>query len=103
VRAADARAEPVPDEALDAAMIDAAVHAARELPAEQPAFPALVRCFDALDLRAKKIMHLSFQAERSADEIAAALVLSAGNVRVLRHRALAALRRCLDQHGEAAP
>ena len=39
---------------------------------------------------------LSFNDERPADEIAALLAISAVNVRVLRHRAIAALRRCLD-------
>jgi RNA polymerase sigma-70 factor (ECF subfamily) len=57
---------------------------------------ALVACLHALDERARAVVTLSFQAERSADEIAAALATTAGNVRVLRHRAIAALRRCLD-------
>lgn len=63
---------------------------------------ALLGCLAALDERARRVVWLSFQAERSADEIAAALATTAGNVRVLRHRAIAALRRCLDAQ-EAAP
>jgi RNA polymerase sigma-70 factor, ECF subfamily len=61
---------------------------------------ALLRCFDGLDVRAKQVMMMTFQEERSADEIAHKLALSSGNVRVLRHRALLSLRRCLD--GEEA-
>lgn len=44
-------------------------------------------------------MQLSFFRERSADEIAEVLETTAGNVRVVRHRAVAQLRQCL----EAAP
>ncbi|MFT3926646.1 MAG: sigma-70 family RNA polymerase sigma factor [Myxococcales bacterium] len=57
---------------------------------------ALMRCLAALELRARQVVMLSFQEERSAEEIATTLTLSAGNVRVLRHRALHALRQCLD-------
>ena len=75
------------------------------LPQVEPFEPAdtgaLLRCFDRLELRAKQVVMLSFNEERSADEIAQQLALSSGNVRVLRHRALLALRRCLD--GEVAP
>jgi hypothetical protein len=39
---------------------------------------------------------LSFNEERSAEEIAARLETTPGNVRLLRHRAVAQLRRCLD-------
>jgi len=42
------------------------------------------------------VVHLSFHEERSAEEIAQRLETTAGNVRVLRHRAVARLRRCLD-------
>jgi RNA polymerase sigma-70 factor (ECF subfamily) len=45
---------------------------------------------------------MSFNEERPSDEIAALLALSPGNVRVLRHRAIAALRRCLDAPEEAS-
>ena len=62
----------------------------------------LVRCLAALDLRGRMVVALSFFEERSADEIAKTLETSAGNVRVLRHRAVAALRRCLDGASEEA-
>jgi RNA polymerase sigma-70 factor (ECF subfamily) len=74
-----------------------------EAPAPEPLDKrALMGCFDRLDLRAKQIVMLSFQQEQSADQIACGLETTAGNVRVLRHRALSALRRCLDAHEEAS-
>jgi RNA polymerase sigma-70 factor (ECF subfamily) len=60
---------------------------------------ALAACMDKLEPRARKVVTLGFREDRSAEEIAAALGTSAGNVRVIRHRALAALRQCLDEAG----
>jgi len=57
---------------------------------------ALLRCMAVLDERGRQVVILSFCDERPSDEIAATLAISTANVRVLRHRALAALRRCLD-------
>ena len=57
---------------------------------------ALARCFAVLDERGQQVVRLSFIEERPSDEIAARLAISTANVRVLRHRAIAALRRCLD-------
>ena len=57
---------------------------------------ALIRCLGKLDLRARSVLLLSFQAESGTDEIAQQLAISAANVRVVRHRALARLRKCLD-------
>jgi RNA polymerase sigma-70 factor (ECF subfamily) len=45
---------------------------------------------------------LSFQQDRTAEEVAERLGTTAGNVRVLRHRAVAALRRCLDERPKGA-
>jgi RNA polymerase sigma-70 factor (ECF subfamily) len=53
-------------------------------------------CFDRLAPRARTVVALSFYAERTADEIAAELGTSAGNVRVLRHRALEHLLGCME-------
>lgn len=70
---------------------------------------ALLRCLDALEPRARRVVVASFHEERSADDIAHELTLSAGNVRVLRHRALAALRQCVERapgsarHSEVSP
>ena len=63
---------------------------------------ALLRCLDGLDARSRRVVTLSFNEERPAEDVAGALGTSAGNVRVIRHRAVAALRRCLDAKGEQA-
>jgi RNA polymerase sigma-70 factor (ECF subfamily) len=42
---------------------------------------------------------MTFYAERRTVEIAAQLGLSAGNVRVIRHRALEQLRECMGGAG----
>lgn len=62
---------------------------------------ALVRCMSALDDRGRQVVMLSFNDERPTDEIAALLATTPGHVRVVRHRAIAALRRCLDAKEEA--
>lgn len=56
----------------------------------------LERCLAALSERERSVLILSFFAERSADEAGAELGLSAANVRVIRHRALARLRECME-------
>jgi RNA polymerase sigma-70 factor (ECF subfamily) len=62
---------------------------------------ALVRCMAALDDRGRQVVMMSFNDERPTEEIAALLATTPGNVRVVRHRAIAALRRCLDAKEEA--
>jgi RNA polymerase sigma-70 factor (ECF subfamily) len=76
------------------------VHAEVELPIDPP-FDAvdgqrLAGCFERLPRREQKIVTMSFHEERSVDEIAAALKLTAVNARVIRHRAIARLRACLE-------
>jgi RNA polymerase sigma-70 factor (ECF subfamily) len=61
---------------------------------------ALVRCMATLDARGREVVMLSFNDECPSAEIATRLAISAANVRVLRHRAIAALRRCLDARQE---
>jgi RNA polymerase sigma-70 factor (ECF subfamily) len=56
----------------------------------------LAGCLEALAERERSVVLLSFFADKAADEVAAALALSAGNERVIRHRALAKLRACLS-------
>ena len=63
---------------------------------------ALLRCMSMLEPRAQSILHMSFYREKCADEIAGVLGTTAGNVRVVRHRAMAQLRRCLERPNEAA-
>jgi RNA polymerase sigma-70 factor, ECF subfamily len=62
---------------------------------------ALMHCLGKLDSRSRGVVLQSFQAENSAEEIASSIETSPGNVRIIRHRALLQLRRCLDA-GEGA-
>ncbi len=62
---------------------------------------ALYRCLRELELRARAVVLMSFYRERSAEEIAQALGTTAGNVRVIRHRAIGLLRDCLAGGGAA--
>jgi RNA polymerase sigma-70 factor (ECF subfamily) len=63
---------------------------------ERVELPALYGCVSRLERRAQQVLMLSFFEDQRAEHIASALSLSAGNVRVIRHRALAAIRQCLD-------
>jgi RNA polymerase sigma-70 factor (ECF subfamily) len=60
-------------------------------------FGALMECLARLEERARTVLHLSFYRDKSAEEIAAVLETSAGNVRVVRHRAVAQLRECMGE------
>ena len=60
----------------------------------------LAGCLEALAARERSVVLLGFFADKAADEVAAELGLSAGNVRVIRHRALGRLRTCLGLEGE---
>jgi RNA polymerase sigma-70 factor (ECF subfamily) len=61
----------------------------------------LPRCLEALSERERSVVVLSFFADKQADEVGAELSISGGNVRVIRHRALARLRECMgDEEGE---
>ncbi|HEX9241340.1 MAG TPA: sigma-70 family RNA polymerase sigma factor [Anaeromyxobacter sp.] len=55
----------------------------------------LDRCLDGLPPRERAVLQLTFYADRLGAEIAAELELTPGNVRVVRHRALAHLRACM--------
>jgi RNA polymerase sigma-70 factor (ECF subfamily) len=62
----------------------------------------LEHCLDGLPPREVAVVRMTFHEDRAAQDIAAVLGLTAGNVRVIRHRALAHLRACLDAtDGEA--
>lgn len=56
----------------------------------------LTRCLEGLAARERSVVVLSFYAERRSDAIGAELGLSPANVRVVRHRAIARLRACLE-------
>ncbi|BDG05703.1 RNA polymerase sigma factor [Anaeromyxobacter oryzae] len=55
----------------------------------------LARCLEALASRERAVLLATFYAEQAADEISREHGLSAGNVRIVRHRALRRLRTCL--------
>jgi RNA polymerase sigma-70 factor, ECF subfamily len=100
MREADARLQPLGEgEVAGADLAGGAVIAVSD-DVEPIDRRMLVRCLSMLETRASRILMLSFQEDRTADEIAAMLAMAPGNVRVVRHRALAALRRCFDQGGE---
>ena len=52
-------------------------------------------CLKALAERERTVLLFSFYEDQSADEVGAALGISEGNVRVIRHRALQKLRDCV--------
>ena len=55
----------------------------------------LASCLDRLSERERSVVLMTFYEDRQADEVAGLLGLSAGNVRVIRHRALGRLRHCV--------
>jgi len=55
----------------------------------------LAKCLEALAERERTVVALSFYADRNGDEVAQDLGITAGNVRVIRHRALGKLRECM--------
>ena len=60
----------------------------------------LAACLQTLAERERTVVVLAFFGDKSGDEVAKELGLSAGNVRVIRHRALRRLRSCMG--GEPA-
>lgn len=71
-----------------------------DLAAREPERPRLdverlERCLEGLAPRERAVLQLTFYAERASGEIAAELELTPGNVRVVRHRALAHLSACM--------
>jgi len=68
------------------------------LPADARLFDAdrIRPCLGALRERERTILLLTFYAERPMPEIAEKMGMSAGAVRVARHRAVAAMRDCLE-------
>ena len=94
VRRTDARAQPTPSAELDVLCVPPDVDGFETV--------ALFHCIAELEGRARAVVHLSFNEDRSADEIGTLLGTTPGNVRVLRHRAIAELRACLDNPGRHA-
>jgi RNA polymerase sigma-70 factor (ECF subfamily) len=62
----------------------------------------LQNCLAALPERERAVLVMTFYDDRPADAVAADLGLSAGNVRVIRHRGLERLRGCIEMSGAMA-
>lgn len=74
-----------------AALPPAEVHIAPRLDHERVA-----DCLERLPERERSVIVLTFYDEQPSEAVGAQLGLSAGNVRVIRHRGLDRLRRCVD-------
>ena len=59
----------------------------------------LAQCLGALPERERAVLVMTFYDDRAADAVAAELGVTAGNVRVIRHRGLERLRGCIEQRG----
>jgi RNA polymerase sigma-70 factor (ECF subfamily) len=75
--------------------------AVEAVPGYEPEFATLDhqrlgRCLGGLEPRDRAVVLATFVEDRDADEIGEALQLSPGNVRVIRHRALARLQDCIE-------
>ena len=62
----------------------------------------LERCMAQLAHRERSVIFLTFYAESAAAAVAAEVGISEGNVRVIRHRALAKLRACVLAERQAS-
>ena len=61
----------------------------------------LLHCLERLPERERSVLVMTFYDERRAGDVATELGLAEGNVRVIRHRALERLRRCVTGSEEA--
>jgi RNA polymerase sigma-70 factor (ECF subfamily) len=62
----------------------------------------VARCLAALAERERSVLLLSFFEEQPAEAVGRSLGLTAGNVRVIRHRGIEKLRRCVAPPARAA-
>lgn len=56
----------------------------------------LEQCLERLPERERAVLVMTFYDDRPAEEVGATLGLSAGNVRVIRHRGIERLRVCMN-------
>lgn len=56
----------------------------------------VARCLERLGERERAVLLMTFYEDKRAEEVAVLLGLSAGNVRVVRHRGLERLRACVN-------
>lgn len=62
----------------------------------------VARCLDGLSERERSVLLMTFYDDKPAEDVAAALGVTVGNVRVIRHRGLEHLRDCV-MRGKPAP
>jgi RNA polymerase sigma-70 factor (ECF subfamily) len=62
----------------------------------RPDVERLADCLQRLAEKERSVLLMSFHEERPAADVGALLGLSAGNVRVIRHRGIARLRECVE-------
>ena len=89
------------EEELSAQLPEGSADAPEQRWLEQSDVVRLFRCMGGLPEREASVVRMSFWEDQSAEEIGERVGASAGNVRVIRHRALAKLQSCL-QAGEAS-
>jgi RNA polymerase sigma-70 factor (ECF subfamily) len=82
--------------------VDLMPHAAEEEGPEPVDVERLRGCLGALPERERTVLVMTFYDDRPADLVAQELKLSAGNVRVIRHRGLERLRGCMSAAGGEA-
>ena len=61
----------------------------------------LAACLESLSERERTVVVMTFFSDSPAQQVGTQLGLAAGNVRVIRHRALGRLRECMGLGGEA--
>jgi RNA polymerase sigma-70 factor, ECF subfamily len=80
---------------LEAFPVDLLPAGAEEAPEPEVDSERLRACLGALPERERAVLVMTFYDDRPADAVAEELGLSAGNVRVIRHRGLERLRGCM--------
>ncbi len=84
-------------------------HHAHEFPLADEAQPAphldhqrVAHCLERLPERERAVLVMSFYDEQPAYAVGRLLGITAGNVRVIRHRGIEKMRRCVDSGRSAA-
>jgi RNA polymerase sigma-70 factor (ECF subfamily) len=86
------------------AILAEALVLASDVPPKEPVrhdVMKLFRCLNRLPERERLVVRMTFMDDRDTDEVARRLGLTTGNVRVVKHRALAKLYDCLEGGGGA--
>jgi RNA polymerase sigma-70 factor (ECF subfamily) len=83
-----------------ARLLDQYLPAAAQVPEPPLDLERLAQCLGGLAERERSIVVMTFYEECSSETVAGALGLSRENVRVIRHRALGRLRKCMTGGAE---